>query len=66
MVLTATLSTNFSMAKQQESYLPEPTPDRQLVSPSGWCITEHHNNCPYQFRHGRCGCECHGKDQRGT
>jgi hypothetical protein len=31
----------------------------QLESPSGWCITENHKKCPYQFRHGKCGCKCH-------
>jgi hypothetical protein len=38
---------------------PIPTPERQLEGPSGFCITEHHNNCPYQFNHGKCGCTCH-------
>ena len=31
----------------------------QLVTPSGWCITNHHNDCQYVFWSGRCGCECH-------
>jgi hypothetical protein len=31
----------------------------QLENPSGWCITQNHNSCPYQFRHGKCGCVCH-------
>jgi len=31
----------------------------QLEHPSGWCITEDHNKCPYQFKHGKCGCICH-------
>ena len=38
---------------------PIPTPERQLEGPSGFCITEHHDNCPYQFNHGKCGCTCH-------
>lgn len=38
-----------------------PTPDRQLEHPSGFCITGHHNNCKYQFDHGKCGCDCHHK-----
>lgn len=35
------------------------TPDRQLETPSGWCITKDHDRCPYQFSHGKCGCKCH-------
>jgi hypothetical protein len=38
---------------------PIPTPEKQLEGPSGFCITEHHENCPYQFNHGKCGCTCH-------
>jgi hypothetical protein len=38
---------------------PDPTPDRQLEHPSGWCMTLTHELCPYQFDHGKCGCECH-------
>lgn len=40
---------------------PDPTPDRQLTHPSGWCMTLSHEFCPYQFNHGKCGCECHTK-----
>jgi len=35
------------------------TPDRQLLSSSGYCMTSHHNNCPHQFDYGKCGCSCH-------
>lgn len=42
---------------------PIPTPERQLEVPSGFCITEHHNNCPYQFNHGKCGCICHKENK---
>ena len=35
------------------------TPERQLETPSGWCITGHHDGCRYQFNHGKCGCACH-------
>lgn len=35
------------------------TPERQLDTPSGWCITKEHDKCPYQFSHGKCGCKCH-------
>ena len=38
---------------------PEPTPDKQLTHPSGWCMTMSHEFCPYQFNHGKCGCSCH-------
>ena len=38
---------------------PTPTPEKQLEMPSGFCITEHHENCPHQFNHGKCGCNCH-------
>lgn len=40
---------------------PDPTPDKQLQHPSGWCMTLTHEFCPYQFRHGKCGCDCHTK-----
>lgn len=45
--------------KKEESYAPDPTPDRQLTHPSGWCMTNYHENCPYQFTFGKCGCKCH-------
>jgi hypothetical protein len=35
------------------------TPDRQLTLPSGFCMTGHHDDCPLQFSHGKCGCKCH-------
>lgn len=38
---------------------PEPTPDKQLTHPSGWCMTNEHDGCKYQFNHGKCGCSCH-------
>lgn len=41
------------------SGVPDPTPDRQLEHPSGWCMTMTHEFCPYQFAHGKCGCSCH-------
>jgi hypothetical protein len=40
---------------------PDPTPDKQLAHPSGWCMTMSHEFCPYQFAHGKCGCSCHTK-----
>ena len=51
------------MAKKKESTFPEPTPDRQLDHPSGWCIDKLHAECPYQFSHGKCGCKCHAKQK---
>ena len=46
--------------KKIEDYLDYPDKSHvQLESPSGWCITKDHNECPYQFRHGKCGCKCH-------
>lgn len=44
---------------EKDSLVPEPTPDRQLDNPSGWCIDKFHTACPYQFSHGKCGCKCH-------
>ena len=41
-----------------------PTPDRQLEHPSGWCMTNDHDKCKYQFDHGKCGCSCHTKTQK--
>ena len=41
-----------------------PTPDRQLEHPSGWCMTNDHAGCKYQFDHGKCGCDCHIKAQK--
>jgi hypothetical protein len=43
---------------------PDPTPDKQLAHPSGWCMTLSHEFCPYQFAHGKCACECHTKTQK--
>jgi len=45
--------------KTKDLTTPIPTPERQLEQSSGFCITEHHENCPYQFNHGKCGCTCH-------
>jgi hypothetical protein len=47
-------------AKKIEEYLSYPyTPEIQLEHPSGWCMTNYHDGCKYQFNHGRCGCTCH-------
>lgn len=48
-----------SKKKSREDQVPEPTPDRQLTNGSGWCMTDYHKQCPYQFSHGKCGCKCH-------
>ena len=53
-----------SMAKKKESYSPEPTPDRQLKTKSGWCITADHKQCKHKFSFGICGCECHKKGKK--
>ena len=45
--------------KKEESYVPDPTPDRQLDHSSGWCMTDYHQNCPHHFTFGKCGCKCH-------
>lgn len=45
--------------KKEEGYVPDPTPDKQLDHPSGWCMTSDHKNCPHQFMFGKCGCKCH-------
>ena len=51
--------------KKQEEYLTYPhTPERQLTTPSGWCMTDYHDTCPHQFNHGKCGCDCHTKTQK--
>jgi hypothetical protein len=49
--------------KKEESITPDPTPERQLQHPSGWCITGHHSDCRYQFSHGKCGCVCHTNER---
>ena len=52
--------------KEKEVFRPDPTPELELKSKSGWCITTDHKRCPYQFSHGKCGCECHKeKKKRG-
>jgi hypothetical protein len=46
--------------KKIAEYLSYPyTPEKQLETSSGWCMTNHHDGCKYQFDHGRCGCTCH-------
>lgn len=45
--------------KKIVSTFPDPTPDRQLEHPSGWCMTSDHEGCKYRFDHGKCGCICH-------
>lgn len=35
------------------------TPEKQLDGKSGWCMTNDHDGCRYQFNHGKCGCNCH-------
>lgn len=46
--------------KQKKDLATSPyTPERQLEQPSGWCMTQDHNGCRYQFDHGKCGCKCH-------
>ena len=43
---------------------PDPTPEIQRKSKSGWCMTGHHKGCPYQFSFGKCGCDCHKKGKK--
>lgn len=54
------------MAKKNkvEDYRPQPDPERQLESKSGWCMTGHHKECKYQFTCGKCGCSCHKKGKK--
>lgn len=51
------------MTKRQRAIkdllIPDPTPNKQLIHPSGWCMTNEHSGCKYQFDHGKCGCSCH-------
>lgn len=54
---------------KKDDFLAYPsTPDRQLETPSGWCITGHHEQCRFSFNHGKCGCSCHVSPvkKRGT
>ena len=51
-----------SKRKEEANLFPD-TPDRQMTQPSGWCMTKDHETCPYQFRHGLCGCTCHTLSQ---
>lgn len=46
-------------SKKTDMITPIPTPEKQLDHPSGWCITELHEGCKFQFNHGKCGCWCH-------
>ena len=32
------------------------------TSMSGWCITGHHDNCPYRMMQWSCNCDCHRKE----
>lgn len=51
--------------RKKEDLLKYPyEPERQLDFPSGFCMTNYHDNCPYQFDHGKCGCSCHIKTQK--
>jgi hypothetical protein len=56
---TGALELRRIVAKKKEDYVPIPTPDRKLETPSGWCIDQLHKECVYQFSHGKCGCKCH-------
>lgn len=40
------------------------TPEKQLETNSGWCITKDHERCPYQFTFGKCGCSCHLQEKK--
>ena len=51
--------------RKKEDLLKYPyEPERQLDFPSGFCMTNYHDNCPYQFDHGKCGCDCHTQTQK--
>jgi len=52
------------MAKKKESYAPEPSPDKVLKDKSGWCMTQDHKGCKYQFTFGKCPCDCHKKEKK--
>lgn len=52
--------------KKKDDFSPDPTPDRQLAHPSGWCMTSDHAGCKYQFAHGKCGCSCHIAKKRSS
>jgi hypothetical protein len=52
------------MAKKKIEPDTPATPDRQLESKSGWCITADHKQCPHQFSFGKCGCDCHKKGKK--
>jgi hypothetical protein len=44
--------------------IPDSNPDRKLSHRSGWCATQHHRQCPFQFSFGKCGCECHKEGKK--
>ena len=48
--------------RRVEDDWPDPTPERQLTSRSGWCADGFHSDCRYRFSFGKCGCSCHKKD----
>lgn len=29
----------------------------------GWCLTGHHDKCPFNLTEAFCGCECHDKKE---
>ena len=43
---------------KHEDHRPDPTPDRQLKSRSGWCSDNDHSGCRRFFSFGICGCDC--------
>ena len=47
--------------KKGADEMPEPTPNKQWLVPSGWCADNMHDKCKHQFTYGKCGCDCgHG------
>jgi hypothetical protein len=48
------------VSSREKDYTSYPfTPEKQMEQPSGWCMTQDHEGCKYQFNHGKCGCTCH-------
>ena len=54
------------MARKKDSGVDWPDNSSvQLTVPSGWCITDDHDDCQHVFKSGICGCECHKGEVNG-
>lgn len=47
------------MARKKDE---DQTPVKRGYAPSGWCITNDHNDCIEKFIYSDCSCDCHKGD----